>query len=177
MAAGKASDKIKITAQERRLKALDLRRGGGSHRAIAAQLGVSHVQIIKDLRHGLNELLKQEVGGQAADRALELDRLDALWLANWKTALAGDIPAGQLILKISQRRAELLGLDAPVKVETEHSFSETSWQHIRGVILTALAGFPEARVAVANSLLALEAPAQAPVIEAVEEAEYSEVLE
>jgi hypothetical protein len=174
MASGKISDKVKITAQERRLKVLELRRGGGSCRAISKQLGISAMQVSRDLGHGLSELLKQEVGGTDELRALELDRLDGLWLANWPTAMTGDIPAGQLILKISQRRAELLGLDAPVKIETAHSFSEESWQNIRGVILTALAAFPEARVAVANSLLALEAPA--PVIEAVD-AEYSEVAE
>jgi hypothetical protein len=74
-----------------------------------------------------------------------------------------------------ERRCKILGLDAPIQTETAHSFSEENWQNIRGVILTALAAFPEARVAVASSLLALEAPAQA-AIDAVD-AEYSEVAE
>ncbi len=174
MAAGAATHKIRIGAAERRLKALDLRRGGGSLRAIALQLGISHMQVKKDLDHGLAELLKLEVGAHAADRALDLDRLDSIILANWKAAVSGDIQAGQLILKIIERRAHMLGLDAPVRVEAAHSFSEESWQNIRGAVMAALAGFPEARVAVANSLLQLEAPAQA--IDA-EDAEYREVAE
>jgi hypothetical protein len=173
MASGKVSDKVKIAAAERRLKVLELRRGGGSCRAISKQLGISAMQVSRDLGHGLSELLKLEVGGTAERRALELDRLDGLWLSNWPTAMTGDIPAGQLILKISQRRAELLGLDAPVKIETAHSFSEESWLALRGAVMTALSAFPEARAAVANSLLQLEA---GPVIEAVE-ADYNEVAE
>jgi hypothetical protein len=172
--AGKVTDKIRITAQQRRLQVLELRRGGGSIRAIAAQLGIGRSQASRDLSHGLNELLKQEVGAHAADRALDLDRLDSLILSNWKAAVSGDIQAGQLILKIIERRAHMLGLDAPVRVEAAHSFSEESWQNIRGAVMAALAGFPEARVAVANSLLQLEAPAQA--IDA-EDAEYREVAE
>jgi hypothetical protein len=69
-----------------------------------------------------------------------------------------------------ERRCKILGLDAPIQTETAHSFSEENWVNIRGVILTALSAFPDARVAVATSLLQLEA---GPVIGAVE-ADYSE---
>ncbi len=70
-----------------------------------------------------------------------------------------------------ERRCKILGLDAPIQTETAHSSSEEGWLNIRGVILTALAAFPEARVAVANSLSQLEA---GPV---AIEGDYTEVID
>ena len=50
--------------------------------------------------------------------ALELERLDALTLAAWPRARAGDDRAIRVVLRIMQRRAKLLGLDAPLKSAT-----------------------------------------------------------
>lgn len=54
---------------------------------------------------------------------LELDRLDALTKTLWGAASDGDLMAVDRILKIQQRRAALLGLDAP---ETRATFSVTA---------------------------------------------------
>ncbi|MER6860724.1 hypothetical protein, partial [Streptomyces pilosus] len=48
----------------------------------------------------------------------EGDRLDALLLAHWGAATSGEDPkAADLVLKIMDRRAKLMGLDMPVRAE------------------------------------------------------------
>jgi len=48
---------------------------------------------------------------------VELERLDALTLAYMAGALSGNEKHAHLALKIMERRAKLLGLDAPSKQE------------------------------------------------------------
>ena len=50
-------------------------------------------------------------------RQLELMRLDELQVALWDRAVDGELPAAHAVLKIMDRRAKLLGLDRPEKVE------------------------------------------------------------
>lgn len=62
--------------------------------------------------------LKKTLQEPADDlRVLELDRLDVLLTGLWPKAINGDAPAVDRVLKIMERRASLLGLDAPRKVE------------------------------------------------------------
>lgn len=44
-------------------------------------------------------------------RVLELDRLDRLQRSCWDSAIAGDIPAVDRVLKVIAARVRLLGLD------------------------------------------------------------------
>ena len=46
-------------------------------------------------------------------RALELARLDALQVAFWEKAMAGDLKAAGMVLRIIEQRSRLLGLDKP----------------------------------------------------------------
>lgn len=48
-------------------------------------------------------------------RQIELERLERLHLSRWKKATDGDNEAYVLVLRTMERRAKLLGLDAPVK--------------------------------------------------------------
>ena len=50
-------------------------------------------------------------------RHMELARLDMLQVAIWDKCMAGDIPAGNLYIRISKRRSELQGLDAPRRID------------------------------------------------------------
>jgi hypothetical protein len=57
-------------------------------------------------------------------RDAEIDRLDRLQRAHWFDAIGTkdtppNIKAGEFILKIIDRRAKLLGLDAPTKIQAE----------------------------------------------------------
>jgi len=52
-------------------------------------------------------------------RQLELERLDADWLALQERAAEGDTQAISTRLRISERRCRLLGLDAPNRMQVE----------------------------------------------------------
>lgn len=116
---GKARDKITITAQERRLQALELRKQGKSYRAIGAALGVDHKTALTDVRTALQRLLEQERESVDELRTIELERLDALLDALWVNAtnerFRGQTRAVEMALKVMERRAKLLGLDAPTR--------------------------------------------------------------
>jgi hypothetical protein len=53
-------------------------------------------------------------------RKMELERLDRLLLAVWGQAAKGNQGGIDRALKIMERRAKLLGLDAPTKVQQEN---------------------------------------------------------
>lgn len=117
MANGKRSDKNRLRAAERRLKAFELRKAGDSYRKIATALDVSVAQAHDDVNTALAELATQECASAKEYRALELERLDAILLAVWKDATKGHLGAVDRVLRISERRARLLGLDASPAVQ------------------------------------------------------------
>ena len=77
-------------------------------------------------------------------RELELRRLDKLLDAQWDKALNGDLGAVQAVLRIMDRRATYLGLDAPVKVDLEQRIRE-------GAMAEGLD--PDEAVAIANEVI------------------------
>ena len=52
-------------------------------------------------------------------RELELSRLDALMTVAWDKAMSGDLKAIDRVLKIQDRRARYLGIDAPQQTQIE----------------------------------------------------------
>ncbi len=104
-----------LVAAERRARALQLRKEGASFNDIGAELGMSRSAAHKTVQRGLAELTRLAEGEADELRAMELARLDALLNAVWPAATDGDLPAVDRALKIGERRARLLGLDAPVK--------------------------------------------------------------
>ncbi len=100
-------------AAERRIAALKLRQAGHSYREIGAELGISDVQALRDVRRALAAL--DAVQREEAEhlRALERARLDAMLVPMLAKAEAGDCQAVKCVLGIMERRAKLDGLDAP----------------------------------------------------------------
>lgn len=122
MARGKDKEKSKIL--ERQIQVLELRQSGWSFRAIGEKLDISHVQAWQDFQNALTEL--REVSNDKADdlRQLELERLDALTKALEPMAMVGNTNSINAYLRVMERRAKLLGLDAPEK--KEFKFEELS---------------------------------------------------
>jgi len=108
----------RITAAERRLKALDLRKKGFSYTQIGTKLGCSRQTACRYVISEL-EVLADKCREEAARvRDLELQRLDELYLVAWKAIAEGsDLGAIDRCLRIMERRAKLLGLDAAQKVD------------------------------------------------------------
>jgi hypothetical protein len=62
-------------------------------------------------------MVKLDNGYRLRAVALDLERLEAMQARFLHDALSGDLAAGHLCLKIAERRAAMLGTDAPVRVD------------------------------------------------------------
>ena len=102
---------------ERKRQAVALRIAGATFEQIGERLGIS-----KQAAHGLVVKALEATNKQTAEtaeqlRAIELQRLDALQAALWADAMRGDEQKVDRVLRVMQRRAALLGLDAPARQE------------------------------------------------------------
>jgi hypothetical protein len=103
---------------ERRARALELRKAGGSYRAIE-QLGVDVHTVHGDVGGEL-AALRETTSGRAEElRDLALQRLDQMTAGLSAPIRAGSPPAVTAAVRVSERRARLLGLDAPVVTKNE----------------------------------------------------------
>lgn len=75
------------------------------------------MQSHRDVRAALQRIVRERDETARELLALELERLDALWLAMWAKARGGDVQAGGVLVRVSARRAALCGLDEPVRTE------------------------------------------------------------
>ena len=109
-----APHRVRVADQTNKM--IELRKAGMSYARIGEALGCS----VKNVHDGIKRGLKLLVEEPARElRQLELERLDALMLGVWKQAKDGHLGAIDRVLKIQERRAKLLGLDAPSKVSIE----------------------------------------------------------
>ena len=104
---------------ERRVRALELRKAGGSYRQIAQQLGVDVHTAHADVGAELAALRETAVAEATELRALELERLDGMTSGLWPRIQEGSAAAVSAGVRVSERRSRLLGLDAPVVTKSE----------------------------------------------------------
>lgn len=103
----------KLEAKEKQRQALELRKAGATYEVIARQLGYAAPV---GAEHAVKAALKTLLQEPAEEvRKLELERLDALLIKMYSDATRGNQGAVDRVLRIMERRARLLGLDAPVK--------------------------------------------------------------
>lgn len=111
---GAKTNAMTIAAKMRAAKALELRKEGETFEAIAQKAGYKSKQAAWDaVRRALAEVIREPAEELIR---LDLERLDAMWGVNYLNAQGGDPVALQACLKIMERRARLLGLDAPQKM-------------------------------------------------------------
>ena len=102
---------------DREVKVLELRRAGLTWQRIAEEVGYAdHSGAYAAYKRAMKRVLQQPAEEL---RNAELDRLDRLQLAVWQKAMRGESNAINSILRIMERRARLLGLDAPQKIQAE----------------------------------------------------------
>ena len=77
--------------------------------------------------------------------------------------------AANFVLKVSERRSKLLGLDKPAQLDiTQTNLGGPDWSAIQGVLMASLQPFPDARAAVAQALMDLN-PIEGELVEETEE--------
>lgn len=97
----------------RRVQALDLRKAGATYRRIAEALSVDVSTAYADVQAELTALRTLAAEQAEEVREIELRRLDDYTLGLTPKARKGDADAVRTLIRVSERRAKLLGLDAP----------------------------------------------------------------
>jgi len=107
--------RIEATAKQR--EALKLRTTGMSFWNIAQQLGWKTAY---GAQCAIEAALLKTIQAPADEqRKLDLVRLDVMLMAVWARVMGGELDAVATALSILTRRAKLLGLDMPIKIENE----------------------------------------------------------
>lgn len=106
---------VNIAVRERAQKALEIRKTGANFDDIARRAGYANRSgAYKAVRDAMDRITQEPA---EAVLKLELERLDALLAAYWGKALGGDVQAFDRVLRVMERRARYLGLDAPVRTD------------------------------------------------------------
>lgn len=110
----KTSERM-LAAIERSRQALELRKAGVTYPEIAHQLGYSRASgALAAVDSAIRRMLEEPA---AAVLKLELARLDKMLFALWPEVLRGSPQHVAAALRVMDRRAKYLGLDAPTKID------------------------------------------------------------
>jgi len=118
----------RIKAQERMQLVLNMRLQGKSYRTIAAELNVSVTRAYRIADKAFANLCLETQEKTEKVRQQEIARQDYMLSCLWERIEQGDTKAVDSALKIQERRAKLLGLDAPTKVDQTSSDGSMSPQ-------------------------------------------------
>jgi hypothetical protein len=124
----RASKKLSIATRQKGQQAITLRMAGATISQIADQLGYANESgAYKAIMRELEQTAQDLGESTEAVRQLELKRLDQMQFPIWPQVLAGDQGAIGTALRIQERRASLLGLDAPKQIEARVRIDVMSW--------------------------------------------------
>lgn len=106
-----------VATMDRAAKALELRRDGATFADIGCSLGITASGAWRMVQTMLRELRETMTEVAEEVRQIELQRLDSMLFALRSKIRRADCKAIEVALRISDRRAKLLGLDAALKAE------------------------------------------------------------
>ncbi|MFT3660023.1 MAG: hypothetical protein QM809_01125 [Gordonia sp. (in: high G+C Gram-positive bacteria)] len=137
---GGATAPDRIATRTRDTEAVKLRVGGAGFDEIAARLGYPTGEAARSAVRRL--LARREATAVEELRAVESARLDTLWRQALATLSADRSPAAiTAAVRVSERRARLLGLDAPAEVHlTPPETTSTDIRELQAQILDLLEG-------------------------------------
>lgn len=102
---------------ERQVLFLDDYKKGLSYRRIAEKYGVSHQQVANAIRAYLKDLRIIGLQSVIEYRQVQIERIQTAYNALWPNILRGKVDAINTMIRLMEREAKLLGLDAPTKVD------------------------------------------------------------
>lgn len=116
-----------VSAAMKQRRALELRIAGHTFEEIASELGYTYPSGAKKaVDTALFKTLKEPAERL---RDLEVARMDVMLKSLWPDVLAGKARSVEVAIKVLERRAKLLGLDAPLKFNVEQIITETAERH------------------------------------------------
>lgn len=99
-----------IQIDERHIAAVNLRKSGATYQEIANELGFAGTS---GAEYAVRSALEKTMSQPADElRDLELARLNEMQMGLWSAAISGDTDSVNTVLRLMERRARLLGLDA-----------------------------------------------------------------
>jgi len=105
----------RVRAADRRSRVYAMKLGGLSFHEIGEKLNVSKQAAYAAFWQVMREVNALTNGNAAEARKLEVERCDALLAGLWERARLGSHDAANACVRILDRRARYLGLDAPIK--------------------------------------------------------------
>jgi hypothetical protein len=105
-----------VEMRQRESEIVELRTEGFVWREIAQRVNMSTAGVAKAYDRALTRIIAPSI---ERHRTTELDRLDILQRVYWQPAINGNLRAADFVLRVIEKRAKLLGLDAPIKIQTE----------------------------------------------------------
>lgn len=118
MAATNKNSSRRAQGAKAREQALDLRCAGLSYQRIGEKMGISTARAHQLVSNAMDQTRQAITAGADELRAAEVARLDGMLEKLWIKAKRGEVAAVDRVLKIGERRAKLLGIEAPVRIET-----------------------------------------------------------
>ena len=146
---------------DREIKVLELRRAGLTWQRISEEAGYADASgaylaykraIKRTMQQPADELREQE-----------LDRIDRLQLALWPKAMKGDNASINTIVRLMERRARLLGLDTPIKIQQDVVNWDGNESIDRAVRELAALLTANDAISISESPMAIEASAIEPI--------------
>jgi len=128
-----------ISGVNTRDKCLSLRKAGLTYAKIAERVGISKQGAYKAVQTALNEIREHYRETAVEVVALELERLDEMTAALEGKVAYGDPQSVATALRVMERRAKLLGLDAPQKIAPTDPSGENPYLSASDDELRALA--------------------------------------
>ena len=102
---------------EKEIKIIELRRAGVTWEKIALEVGFRNASgAYKMYQRAAERMVRPHLEEY---RDMQLDRLERMHMAVWPRAKDGDLRAIDTALRIADREANLLNLNAPIKVQAE----------------------------------------------------------
>lgn len=103
--------------EEKELRVLELRRAGFTFQRIAEEVGYKQASGAQRAHERITARNAPQLPKEYVWQ--ELDRLDRMQVALWPRAMKGDDRAVNTIIRLMERRAKYLGIEAPTKVQAE----------------------------------------------------------
>jgi hypothetical protein len=108
---------VRIAAAERAERVFEMRKAGATYDAIVRTVGISKQRAHEIVVSKLAEIRERTAEKVEDVRTIELSRLDDALLSIWPQVRQGNHGAIDRMVRMMERRAKLLGLDAPTRSE------------------------------------------------------------
>jgi len=102
---------------ERRRRVMELRIAGWTYDKIGKAFDVTPMTICNDVHAELARAERERGANVAEYRRIQMERIDRAIAKIWPSVAQGEYEAVDRLVKLMEREAKLLGLDAPARID------------------------------------------------------------